>query len=242
MRALKEASTLSATTALNAAIVQLLDNAGSVLDRDSSAARSFIRRASALLRAEQEACLAARGPLLRGGLAPWQARRVVKHIDAALGSKIRITDLAAISRLSASYFARAFKRSFGQSPHGYILRRRLERTQQAMLASDDSLCQIALACGFSDQAHMTKLFHQLVGCSPGAWRRELRGCVEEAAGLVHDRSGERSALRVRRPSRRVAAARGIPRAEGHSGATDGEIMGNLRGHTCPRAAAGRGHR
>jgi AraC family transcriptional regulator len=176
----QDGSTFSSPAALNAAIVRLLDDAGSALDRDSHLARSFILRACALLRAEREEA-PARSEALRGGLAPWQAQRVIKHIDGALGTKIRITDLAVITRLSASYFARAFKRSFGESPYCYILRRRLERAQETMLTTDEPLSQIALACGFSDQAHMTKLFRQIVGRSPGAWRRDLRGCPDEGA-------------------------------------------------------------
>jgi AraC family transcriptional regulator len=181
MHANQDGSTLSGRAALNAAIVRLLDEAGSALDRDSHLARSFILRASALLRAERDEAPTPHSEVLRGGLAPWQAQRVIKHIDAAVGTKIRITDLAAITRLSASYFARAFKRSFGESPYCYILRRRLERAQEIMLTTDESLSQIALACGFSDQAHMTKLFRQIIGRSPGAWRRNLRGCPEERA-------------------------------------------------------------
>ena len=181
MRAVEEGTTLSRPAALNAAIVRLLDDAGSMLERDSDAARSFINRASALLRAGRQE-VSGSGPVaeLRGGLAPWQAQRVIKHIDGALAAKIRIGDLAAITRLSASYFARAFKCSFGETPYGYILRRRLQRAQEMMLTTEESLCQIALGCGFSDQAHMTKLFRQFVGHSPGAWRRSLRSQPEEA--------------------------------------------------------------
>ena len=177
----QESSILSSPAAINAAIARLLEDAGSVLERDSDAAKSFIRRASALLRAEREDSPATPGGVIRGGLAPWQAQRVIKHVDAALGGKIRIGDLATVTRLSASYFARAFKRTFGESPYGYILRRRLERAQHIMLTTDEPLSQIALVCGFSDQAHMTKLFRQIVGRSPGAWRRDLRSSHEEAS-------------------------------------------------------------
>jgi AraC-like DNA-binding protein len=53
----------------------------------------------------------------------------------------------------------------------YIRRRRVERAQQLMLLSQESLAQIALACGFADQAHYCRVFRSVVGVSPSAWRR-----------------------------------------------------------------------
>jgi AraC-like DNA-binding protein len=196
---MQQGTSLSEPTALNTAILRLLEDACTMLERDREAARSIIRRASALLRAERQTT--ERASLLRGGLAPWQEQRVVKHIDDALRERIRISDLAAITRLSASYFARAFKASFGESPYGFILRRRLERAQEVMLTTDEPLCQIALGCGFSDQAHMTKLFRQFVGDSPGAWRRGLRSRTEEDG----DHATGQSAIRGVEPDARKAA-------------------------------------
>ena len=53
----------------------------------------------------------------------------------------------------------------------YIVRLRLELAQRLMLTTEDSLSQIALACGLADQAHLSKLFGRLVGETPSAWRR-----------------------------------------------------------------------
>ncbi len=115
------------------------------------------------------------GPVAaRAVLAPWQARRVVAHIDAHLGQNLRLSDLAAIARLSCSYFSRAFKGSFGKAPHAFIIERRIARAQQAMLAADEPLSQIAIACGFADQAHLSRAFRRLTGRTPHAWRRARR--------------------------------------------------------------------
>ena len=176
MRALKEA-TLSDPAALNSGLVRPLEDTGSLVDSD--AATSMIRGASALLRPEREPG-PTNGTRLRGCLAPWQEYRVIKHIDGAFGSNIQIKDLAAMSRLSPSYFARAFRRSFGVPPYVWILRLRLERAREIMLTTDRPLCEIALFCGFSDQSHMTRLFHRLVGQSPGAWRRGLGGSAKDS--------------------------------------------------------------
>lgn len=105
------------------------------------------------------------------GLAPWQARRVVTHVDENLAKSITIDHLAGMVGLSGSYFCRAFKDSFGHPPHAYIMRRRVERAQALMLRTREPLSQIALACGLSDQAHLCNLFRRLVGVSPSHWRR-----------------------------------------------------------------------
>lgn len=110
----------------------------------------------------------------RGGLAPWQVRRVTSYIDEHLASTIRLRDLARIARLSHSHFCRAFKESIGHPAHAYVMRRRVQRAQGLMLTTAESLSQIAAQCGMSDQAHFCKLFRRLVGESPNAWRRARR--------------------------------------------------------------------
>jgi AraC family transcriptional regulator len=136
-------------------------------DRDSPEER--LRRASAILGAVEEG-RQSRG-CVRGGLAPWQARKVASHIDTNLGSPITIESLARIARLSGAHFSRAFRTSFGDPPVAYIIRRRVERAQDLMLSTDASLSQITHDCGFVDQAYLCKLFRRFVGESPGAWRR-----------------------------------------------------------------------
>ena len=114
------------------------------------------------------------GVATRGGLAPWQVRRVTEYIEEHLSSTIRLQDLAGIARLSHSHFCRAFKESLGHPAHAYVMRRRVNRAQGLMLTTSESLSQIAALCGMADQAHFCKLFRRLVGESPNAWRRANR--------------------------------------------------------------------
>jgi transcriptional regulator GlxA family with amidase domain len=107
----------------------------------------------------------------RGGLSGWQVRRLSLHIDKHLSEPLLCKELASLVNLSISHFIRAFKVSFGCSPHLYLIRRRLERAQGLMLTTDAPLGQIALDCGLADQAHLSRLFKQIVGDSPAAWRR-----------------------------------------------------------------------
>jgi AraC family transcriptional regulator len=108
---------------------------------------------------------------VRGGLAPWQARIVKTHIETHLDSSIRITELAQFAQLSPFHFCRVFRVSFGHSPHNYITRRRIERAQGLMLTTNLPLGQIAIDCGLSDEAHLSKLFRRFAGETPREWRR-----------------------------------------------------------------------
>jgi AraC-like DNA-binding protein len=104
------------------------------------------------------------------GLAPWQEKRVAAFIDANLAGGVALDDLARVVRLSSSHFARAFKRSFGQTPHQFVIERRIARARDLMVGGDAPLCQIALQCGFADQAHLSRMFGKMIGTPPGAWR------------------------------------------------------------------------
>lgn len=160
---------LDASTAL---LGRLLADAFDALDRDHDVARTSLSRAVALLQAERAALP---GPVDTPSLlAPWQCKKAVAHIDEHLSSTIRITDLAGLVRLSSSYFSRAFKSTFGKTPQQFVLDRRVARAQHAMLTSEAPLCDIALACGFADQAHLSRVFRRLVGASPNQWRRARR--------------------------------------------------------------------
>jgi AraC-like DNA-binding protein len=106
-----------------------------------------------------------------GGLAPWQARTVTRYIRENVDKSIPLTTLAELANLSCSQFRRAFKTSFGDAPHSYIMRQRILRAQDLMLSTDEPLSELALSCGFSDQSHFTRLFVRLVGETPKNWRR-----------------------------------------------------------------------
>lgn len=155
---------------------QLLAIARGVQDLEHAAAKHFLTQlADSLARGDDLPAIATRAPAeagaLQGGLPVWKARRVVAYIDQHLGSNLQCDELARVADLSNSYFSRAFKITFGEPPHAHILRRRIMRAQEMMLDSSASLCQIALDCGLSDQAHLSRTFRRIVGDTPGNWRR-----------------------------------------------------------------------
>jgi AraC-like DNA-binding protein len=108
---------------------------------------------------------------IRLGLAPWQLRRAQGLIEAELDQDPSISDLAKACEMSASHFARAFRRATGTPPHRWLLKRRVERAKQLLLGGEHRLAEIAIACGFVDQSHLTRVFVQFEGLSPGKWRR-----------------------------------------------------------------------
>jgi AraC family transcriptional regulator len=170
--------------ALLLAVAELIEALSSEQEGDYAAADECIRRAGAALQLNRITAISAAGGSAsageatahnRGGLAPWQIRLVTTHIDANLEVTITTETLARVARLSLSHFMRAFRVSFGASPHRYIVRRRLERAQGLMLATNAPLGQIALDCGLADQSHFARLFHKSLGETPGAWRRARAG-------------------------------------------------------------------
>ena len=152
-------------------LVQLLETAKQDLERDRNAVKASLAKASSILQSEIDRRSGANGSGT-GGLAGWQIARVRAFIDKNLHSAIHTKDLSAVARRSAAHFARSFKHSFGEPPHAYVMRKRLEKGCHLMMTSSESLSQIALSVGFSDQSHLTKRFRQALGQSPSNWRRE----------------------------------------------------------------------
>ena len=117
-----------------------------------------------------------------GGLATWQAKRTLAYIEANLASKLDIDDLANVVALSRSHFSRAFKRSVGLSPMEYVVVRRVERAKEIIGGTREPLAEVALVCGFADQAHLSRRFRDIVGISPGRWRRSNAVVASHASG------------------------------------------------------------
>lgn len=152
----------------------LVRQAMNCFETDRKAAWRCLSDASTLLGPEaQDLAVDATGvsKLQPGGLATWQARRTLAYIEENLGSKMDIDDLANLVGLSRSHFSRAFKHSVGLSPMEYVVVRRVERAKAIISGTREPLAEVALACGFADQPHLNRRFRDIVGISPGRWRR-----------------------------------------------------------------------
>jgi AraC family transcriptional regulator len=96
---------------------------------------------------------------------------IVAFIEENLGGNLGLLELASISGYSADHFSRQFKRAFRQSPYQYILGRRIERAKSLLRDPRLSIVDVALAAGFSSQAHLSAMFKRSTGVTPGKYRK-----------------------------------------------------------------------
>jgi len=156
---------------LVARLAQMLETARDNADTHYEVTKRIVAEASLLL----ESHLARSPqplPSQHGMLARWQINRVRTFIDEHLTECIRVSDLSTLVRSSPSYFSAAFKRTFGASPHAYLMKRRISMAVEQMLDGDAPLSEIAMNCGFADQAHFSRQFRRMMGSTPSNWRRE----------------------------------------------------------------------
>ncbi|MEP1698817.1 MAG: AraC family transcriptional regulator [Paracoccaceae bacterium] len=111
---------------------------------------------------------------LQGGLTAYQLRQTDEWIDANLGATIRLSDLAAEVGLSEFHFHRMFRTSRGTSPHKWVTMRKVDASKER-LRRESSIAEIASACGFSCQSHLTRTFKALTGMTPAVYRQNLSG-------------------------------------------------------------------
>ncbi|HLI86491.1 MAG TPA: AraC family transcriptional regulator [Bryobacteraceae bacterium] len=105
-------------------------------------------------------------------IAGWRMRRLIEYIEENLGADLSLERMAAEVGISPLYLARAFKTAVGQSPHRYVLERRIERAKEMLRGTDTPIVEVALAAGFSSQSHLSNWFLRQVGVTPGAYRRQ----------------------------------------------------------------------
>lgn len=106
-------------------------------------------------------------------LSPPKLNRVIDFIETNLHDSIGLDDLAARAGLSVNHFLRVFKLATGVTPYNFVRRRRLERARKLLADDTMPLAQLALECGFANQAHFTAAFSREIGIPPGRYRRRV---------------------------------------------------------------------
>ena len=106
-------------------------------------------------------------------LAPARFRRVVEYIDTHLTNDLGLTELSQVSGLNPHHFAHAFKVTTGVPPHRFIIERRIDKARALLEDKRQSIAEIALDLGFSNQSHFTQHFRRIVGTTPAKYRRDL---------------------------------------------------------------------
>jgi AraC family transcriptional regulator len=143
-------------------------------DRGGPSGSMFVDSVTTALASQIVACFGASATPRTdtGGLSKKSLRRVLQEIDARLADGVTVERLALTAGLGPAQFARAFKQATRESPHQFVIRRRLEEAKQALELRDPDILNVALRFGFSDQAHFTRLFKRQFGVPPGRFVRE----------------------------------------------------------------------
>lgn len=108
----------------------------------------------------------------RPALSPHQLRLVTDFIEDRCLGPIRLAELSVLVGLSESYFSHAFKAATGVPPHRWHMQARIRRVQDMLATGNLFLSDVAALTGFSDQAHLTRVFKSVVGVAPSTWMRE----------------------------------------------------------------------
>jgi len=110
-------------------------------------------------------------PYVKGGMTRLQAERAKEFLAGHCADDISLIDAARACGLSRGHFIKAFRVSMGLTPHQWLQRYRVDKAKSMLVDAKLSIADIAMACGFADQSHLTRVFARLVGDSPAAWRR-----------------------------------------------------------------------
>jgi len=117
--------------------------------------------------------------------------------DARYAEPLTVQEMADAAGLSRAHFIRAFRRAFGESPHGYLMTRRLERAAMLLRNTDRQVADICLSVGLRSQGSFTTSFTRTFGCSPAAYRARyppaaeralVPGCIVRAYGRPQKRT------------------------------------------------------
>ena len=96
---------------------------------------------------------------------------ILDYIAVNYSDNILLEDLAAQANLSSSHFARLFKQTIGQSPYQFLMAYRIEQAKKMLDNPNKLMVDIAMRCGFSDQAHFCRVFKKIEGVTPKQYRK-----------------------------------------------------------------------
>jgi AraC family transcriptional regulator len=114
-------------------------------------------------------------PAEHGKLSASQWSRLNELIENELASDLSLSTMAVALGLSTPHFVRLFRNTVGTSPHRYVVQKRIERARRLIGSADIPLIDIALRVGFASQSHLTRLFREIIGVTPGEIRKQMAG-------------------------------------------------------------------
>jgi AraC-like DNA-binding protein len=101
-------------------------------------------------------------------------------VDARYAQPLDVDEMAGAAGLSRAHFSREFRRTFGESPHGYLLTRRLERAAALLRSTDRSVAEICVSVGLQSLGSFTSSFGRVYGRSPSAYRASFPPASQHA--------------------------------------------------------------
>jgi AraC family transcriptional regulator len=150
-----------------------LPGAAAGIDADDASMSRLMDRVREAIGRPAESSTGGERTVVRGGLAPWQVRRVERRMAEGLGETVGLPELAASVGLSPSHFCRAFKAAMGVSPHRYLIGLRVERARQLLAESRMPVIDVGAAVGYDDPSYFARLFRRATGLSPAGYRRRV---------------------------------------------------------------------
>jgi transcriptional regulator GlxA family with amidase domain len=99
-------------------------------------------------------------------------------MDRAFAQPLDVPALARVANVSPAHFSRQFRQTFGESPHRYLQRRRVERAMDLLRETDRSVTEICFDVGWGSLGTFSRTFREIVGESPSAYRERFAGSGE----------------------------------------------------------------
>ena len=139
----------------------------------------------------------------RGGLGSARLRRIEELVHARIEGELSLDEMAQSVGLSTAHFARMFRKSSGETPHQFVLRRRIERAKAMLRGPDARVLDVALASGFKTQQHFAQVFRDARGISPTEYRQDFLGVVCGSQPELHSHASPVASLLTSSPARNL---------------------------------------
>lgn len=124
-------------------------------------------------------------PKAKGGLAPWQMRRIEEYVEDSPDTSLSIGMLAGLCGISSGHLMRAFKQTTGETVHAYVERVRLSKAQRLLCETDLPLKVIAAELGFSTPSSFSFAFRRATGGTPASFREQLHRAASRPRARAH---------------------------------------------------------
>jgi AraC-like DNA-binding protein len=138
----------------------------------------------------------------RAAAPPSSARHLLRArdlIDARYAEPLDVAAIARSAHASQAHFSRSFKKLFGETPHQYLLTRRIERAKHLLRSTDLSVTDVSLEVGFASLGSFSATFKRIVGTTPRDFRRRLPPvAIPSCYVMAWDRPRGRAALEKNR--------------------------------------------